>query len=280
MREIKAEKISAAVKDMCIEALYQLPDDVVAALNEFKDKEESPVAREILDKIIENANVAAEGEYPLCQDCGFSVFLVELGNDVHISGASLSDAIDEGVRQGYGEGYGRKSILEHPVQRVNTGDNTPSIIHIFTTTGDKLVIHLAAKGGGAENMSRVNMMKPSDGREGIIDWVVSVVEEAGPNPCPPTVIGVGMGGTFEYAALMAKKALFRKIGEPSPDEFNAGLEAEILEKVNKLGIGPMGLGGNTTSLGVAVEHFGCHIATMPVAVNINCHSARHKTVEL
>ena len=203
-----------------------------------------------------------------------------MGNDVHVSGASLRDAIDEGVRQGYGEGYGRKSILEHPVQRVNTGDNTPSVIHVFPTSGDKLVIHMAAKGGGSENMSRVNMMKPSDGREGIIDWVVSVVEEAGPNPCPPTVVGVGMGGTFEYAALMAKKALFRKIGEPSPHEFNAGMEAEILEKVNKLGIGPMGLGGNTTSLGVAVEHYGCHIATMPVAVNINCHSARHKTVEL
>jgi len=280
MREIKAETISAAIKGLCIATICQLPEVVVAALNKYKDKEESPVAKEILGKIIDNAKVAAEGEYPLCQDCGFSVFLVEVGNDVHISGASLRDAIDEGVRQGYGEGCGRKSILEHPVQRVNTGDNTPSVIHVFPTMGDKLVIHLAAKGGGSENMSRVNMMKPSDGREGIIDWVVSVVEEAGPNPCPPTVVGVGMGGTFEYAALMAKKALFRKIGEPSPHEFNAGMEAEILEKVNKLGIGPMGLGGRTTSLGVAVEHFACHIATMPVAVNINCHSARHKTIEL
>lgn len=277
MRVIKAADITAAVKDLCINAGYNLPDDVVKLLKKFAAEEESEVAKQILEKLIENAAVAAEGEYPLCQDCGFAVFLVEQGNEVAIEGASLRAAIDEGVRQGYGEGYLRKSIVDHPVYGKNTGDNTPSVIHVFPTEGDKLVIHLAPKGGGSENMSKIAMLKPADGREGIIKFVVDTVSEAGPNPCPPIVVGVGIGGTFEYCALMAKKALFRDIGKPSDNEWNAELEKELLAKINDLGIGPMGYGGRTTALAVHVESFPRHIASFPAAVNINCHSARHKT---
>jgi fumarate hydratase subunit alpha len=277
MRVIKAADITAAVKDLCIDAGYNLPDDVVKLLKKFAAEEESEVAKQILEKLIENAAVAAEGEYPLCQDCGFAVFLVEQGNEVAIEGASLRAAIDEGVRQGYGEGYLRKSIVDHPVYGKNTGDNTPSVIHVFPTEGDKLVINLAPKGGGSENMSKIAMLKPADGREGIIKFVVDTVSEAGPNPCPPIVVGVGIGGTFEYCALMAKKALFRDIGKPSDNEWNAELEKELLAKINDLGIGPMGYGGRTTALAVHVESFPRHIASFPASVNINCHSARHKT---
>lgn len=280
MRAIKAADITAAVKDMCIDAGHNLPDDVIEVFKKFAAEEESEVAKQILEKLIENAKVAAEGEYPLCQDCGFAVFLVEMGNEVTIEGASLRAAIDEGVRQGYGEGYLRKSIVHHPVYGKNTGDNTPAIIHVFPTEGDKLVIHLAPKGGGSENMSKIAMLKPADGREGIINFVVDTVAEAGPNPCPPIVVGVGIGGTFEYCALMAKKALFRDIGKPSDDEWNAELERELLAKINDLGIGPMGYGGRTTALAVHVESFPRHIASFPASVNINCHSARHKTVEI
>jgi len=277
MRAIKAADISAAVKDLCIDAGYNLPDDVIEVFKKFAAEEESEVAKQILEQLIENAAVAGEGEYPLCQDCGFAVFLVEQGNEVTIEGASLRAAIDEGVRQGYGEGYLRKSIVDHPVYGKNTGDNTPSVIHVFPTEGDKLVIHLAPKGGGSENMSKIAMLKPADGREGIINFVVDTVSEAGPNPCPPIVVGVGIGGTFEYCALMAKKALFRDIGKPSDNEWNAELEKELLAKINDLGIGPMGYGGRTTALAVHVESFPRHIASFPASVNINCHSARHKT---
>ncbi len=280
MRAIKAADISAAVKKLCIDASHNLPDDVIEVFKKFAAEEESEVAKQILEKLIENAKVAAEGEYPLCQDCGFAVFLVEMGNEVTIEGASLRAAIDEGVRQGYGEGYLRKSIVHHPVYGKNTGDNTPAIIHVFPTEGDKLFIHLAPKGGGSENMSKIAMLKPADGREGIINFVVDTVAEAGPNPCPPIVVGVGIGGTFEYCALMAKKALFRDIGKPSDDEWNAELERELLAKINDLGIGPMGYGGRTTALAVHVESFPRHIASFPASVNINCHSARHKTVEI
>ena len=280
MRAIKAADITAAVKDMCIDAGHNLPDDVIEVFKKFAAEEESEVAKQILEKLIENAKVAAEGEYPLCQDCGFAVFLVEMGNEVTIESASLRAAIDEGVRQGYGEGYLRKSIVHHPVYGKNTGDNTPAIIHVFPTEGDKLIIHLAPKGGGSENMSKIAMLKPADGREGIINFVVDTVAEAGPNPCPPIVVGVGIGGTFEYCALMAKKALFRDIGKPSNDEWNAELERELLAKINDLGIGPMGYGGRTTALAVHVESFPRHIASFPASVNINCHSARHKTVEI
>lgn len=280
MRAIKAANISAAVKDLCIKAGYELPDDVIEAFEKFKAEEESPVAKQVLDKLIENAGVAREGVYPLCQDCGFAVFLVEHGNEVTVKGASLRAAIDEGVRQGYEEGYLRKSIVDHPVYGKNTGDNTPSVIHVFPTEGDKLVIHLAPKGGGSENMSRIAMLKPADGRDGIVKFVVDTVSEAGPNPCPPVVVGVGIGGTFEYCALMAKKALFRDLGKPSENEWNAELERELLAKINDLGIGPMGYGGRTTALAVHVESFPRHIASFPAAVNINCHSARHKTAIL
>ncbi|UCE26752.1 MAG: fumarate hydratase [Candidatus Coatesbacteria bacterium] len=280
MRAIKAADISAAVKDLCIDASHNLPDDVIEVFKKFAAAEESEVAKQILEQLVENAAVAAEGEYPLCQDCGFAVFLVEQGNEVAIEGASLSAAIDEGVRQGYEEGYLRKSIVDHPVYGKNTGDNTPSVIHVFPTKGDKLVIHLAPKGGGSENMSKIAMLKPADGREGIINFVMNTVAEAGPNPCPPIVVGVGIGGTFEYCALMAKKALFRDLGKPSDDEWNAELERELLAKINDLGIGPMGYGGRTTALAVHVESFPRHIASFPASVNINCHSARHKTVEI
>jgi fumarate hydratase subunit alpha len=280
MREISVEDIAAKVKEMCVDAGYNLPPDVVQALKDSRDAEESPVAKRILSSLVENAEIAARGEYPLCQDCGFAVYLVELGNDVHITGGSLRDAIDEGTRRGYTEGYLRKSIVVHPVVGKNTGDNTPAIIHIIPTKGDKLVIQLAPKGGGSENMSRIKMMKPADGRDGIIDFVVDTVREAGPNPCPPIVVGVGIGGTFEYCAFLAKKALFRPLGRPAADPWDAELEKELLTRINKLGIGPMGFGGSTTALAVHVESFGRHIASFPAAVNINCHSARHKTVEL
>jgi fumarate hydratase subunit alpha len=280
MREITVDEIAEKVKDLCIDAGYNLPADTVQALKDFRDKEESPVGKEILSSLLENAEIAGRGEYPLCQDCGFAVFIVELGNDVHVTGGSLRDAVDEGTRRGYTDGYLRKSIVVHPVVGKNTGDNTPSIIHIVPTKGDKLVIHLAPKGGGSENMSRIKMMKPADGRDGIIDFVVEAVREAGPNPCPPIVVGVGIGGTFEHCAFLAKKALFRPLGQPAEDPWNAELEKELLERVNKLGIGPMGYGGSTTALAVHVESFGRHIASFPAAVNINCHSARHKTVEV
>ncbi len=280
MREINVEEIAAKVKDLCIDAGYNLPADVVQALKDYREKEESPVGKKILGELIENAGIAKQGEYPLCQDCGFAVFIAEVGNDVHVKGGSLADAINEGVRRGYQEGYLRKSIVVHPVVGKNTGDNTPAIIHVVPTAGDKLVIHLAPKGGGSENMSRIKMMKPADGRDGIINFVVEAVREAGSNPCPPVVVGVGVGGTFEYCAFLAKKALFRPLGQPAKDEWDAALEKELLERVNKLGIGPMGYGGRTTALAVHVESFGRHIASFPAAVNINCHSARHKSATL
>ena len=280
MREITVDEIAVKVKDLCIDAGYNLPADTVQTLKDFREKEESPVGKQILSSLLENAEIASRGEYPLCQDCGFAVFIVELGNDVHVTGGSLRDAVDEGTRRGYTDGYLRKSIVVHPVAGKNTGDNTPAIIHIIPTEGDKLVIHLAPKGGGSENMSRIKMMKPADGRDGIIDFVVEAVREAGPNPCPPIVVGVGIGGTFEHCAFLAKKSLFRPLGQPAEDVWNAELEKELLERVNKLGIGPQGLGGRVTALAVFIEAFPCHIATMPCAVNINCHAARHQSVTL
>jgi fumarate hydratase subunit alpha len=280
MRVVKTYEITAAVKDLCIEAGYCLPDGVVERLKYFAEREESPVGKEILEKLIENADVACLGEYPLCQDCGFAVFMVELGTGVIIEGRSLRAAIYDAVSKCYEQGFLRKSIVDHPVYGENTGDNTPPVIHVFLNEGDDLVIHMAPKGGGSENMSKIAMLKPADGREGIVDFVVDTVSEAGPNPCPPVVVGVGIGGTFEYCALMAKKSLFRDIGEPSENEWNAELEEELLEKINNLGIGPMGYGGRTTALAVQVESFPRHIASFPVAVNINCHSARHKSVSL
>ncbi|HDL54176.1 MAG TPA: fumarate hydratase [Proteobacteria bacterium] len=275
MREIEARQITRAVKELCMNAAYHLGDDVVGAIREGLEKEASPTGRDVLNQLLENAEIASAGEFPLCQDCGLAVIFVELGQDVHVSGSDLNDAIHEGVRQGYGEAYLRKSVC-HPFTRKNTGDNTPSIIHVKIVPGEKIKLTMAAKGGGSENMSRVMMLKPSDGKEGIMDYVIGRVIESGPNPCPPTIVGVGIGGTYEKAALIAKEALLRPVGRPSPDPELAEMEKKILDAVNGSGIGPAGLGGRVTSFAVHIEMNPCHIASLPVAVNINCHSHRHK----
>jgi len=279
MREIEASYISEKVKELCMEANYDLPEDVLLAFQEAKEAEESPLGVSILEQLQRNAEIARNERVPICQDTGFGVVFVELGEDVKISGGSLKEAVTEGVRQGYGEGYLRKSIC-HPFTRKNTGDNTPPIIHIDLVQGEELKIIVAPKGGGSENMSRVTMLKPSDGIEGIIDFVVNRVKESGGNPCPPIIVGVGIGGTFEYAALLAKKALLRHVGSSNADPELAGLEKDILNKINDLGIGPMGLGGRTTALAVHIEMYPCHIASLPLAVNINCHASRHKEIRL
>ncbi|MFH0977389.1 MAG: fumarate hydratase [Spirochaetota bacterium] len=277
MREIPTEKIISAVRSLCIDANYNLENDVLSAFKSAKEKEESPNARSVFDELIDNASIAKEDQVPLCQDCGLAVFFIEIGQDVHITGGDLKNAINEGVRQGYKDGYLRKSAC-HPFTRKNTGDNTPAIIHFDMVSGDKIKIIIMPKGGGSENMSRISMLTPAEGMEGIKKFVVESVKNAGANPCPPTIIGIGIGGTFERAALLSKKALFRKIGTRNPDPELAKTEIEILKAINKLGIGPMGYGGSTTSLDVFILAEPCHIASLPVAVNINCHSARHKEI--
>lgn len=280
MREIEAKDITVAVKKICMDANFFLGEDVLAAFEKFKKEEDSPIGKHILELLQENAKIAKEELVPMCQDCGFAVIFVELGQEVHIRGGGLEEAINEGVRQGYKEGYLRKSILSDPIMRANTGDNTPAVVHVQVVPGDKLKLIVAPKGGGSENMSGVKMLKPSDGIEGVKNFVIQRVKEAGSNPCPPIVVGVGIGGTFEVAALISKKALLRPLGEPSPDPEAAALEKELLSRVNNLGIGPQGLGGRTTALAVHVEKYPCHIASLPVAVNINCHAARHKEAVL
>lgn len=280
MREISTQDITKAVKNLCIDANYNLGEDVQEALRKAYQKEESPVGKATLQQIIDNFEIAKQGEFPICQDTGFSVFFVDLGDQICIKDGNLFDAINEGVRQGYKDGYLRKSILADPIERKNTGDNTPSVIHLNVVKGDKLKIIIAPKGGGSENMSEVRMMKPSDGVEGVKQFVVDMVKRSGSNPCPPIVVGVGIGGTFEKCAEMAKRALLRTIGSKHPNQFYAQLEAELLEKVNKLGIGPQGFGGTQTALSVFVETYPCHIASFPAAVNINCHAARHKEAVL
>ncbi|MFA4909486.1 MAG: fumarate hydratase [Desulfobacteria bacterium] len=279
MREIEASCITEKVKELCMEANYDLPKDVLLAFQKAKEAEESPLGVSILEQLQRNAEIARNERVPICQDTGFGVVFIELGEDVKISGGSLKEAITEGIRQGYGEGYLRKSIC-HPFTRKNTGDNTPPIIHIDLVQGEELKIIVAPKGGGSENMSRVTMLKPSDGIEGIIDFVVNRVKESSGNPCPPIIVGVGIGGTFEYAALLAKKALLRHVGSSNADPELAGIENNILNKINNLGIGPMGLGGRTTALAVHIEMHPCHIASLPLAVNINCHASRHKEISL
>jgi fumarate hydratase subunit alpha len=277
VRDIDAQKITATVSRLFQEANFFLPDDVLAALKQARENEESPVGCEVLDRILENARISADEKIPLCQDTGTALVLLELGQDAHITGGDLYTAVNEGVRQGYEEGYLRKSMVKQPYSaRVNTKDNTPAVIYTDVVPGDKLKITVMPKGGGAENMTRLAMLPPSRGRQGIIDFVVNAVDEAGSNPCPPVIVGVGIGGTAESTVMLAKRALLRKIGEHNPDAEIAELEKEIFKRVNNLGVGPMGYGGRTTALAVNVEVFPAHIASMPVAVNLQCHSARHK----
>lgn len=280
MKQIAVHNIIDAVKQICIDANYLLGPEELAALDEGIKKEESPTGIEVLKQIRQNADIAKNEDIPICQDTGLAVFFVDIGNDVTIEGGALTDAINEGVRQGYKEGYLRKSVLNDPVKRVNTGDNTPAIIHYNYVEGDKLRIILDAKGGGSENMSRLKMLKPSNGRDGIKDFVVEAVKLAGGNPCPPLVVGVGIGGNFEKCALMAKHALLRELGKPSKEPDTARLEQELLQEINDLGIGPMGLGGRVTALAVHVETYPCHIASLPAAVNLDCHVHRHKEIIL
>ena len=277
MRKIKSEQIVEQVKKLCIEASLYLGEDVLSCIKEKAKSEKSEVGKNILNILVENAEIAKEKKIPICQDTGMAVFFVEIGQEVLIEGDTLTDAINEGVRQGYEEGYLRKSVVS-PINRVNTKDNTPAVIHYDMVKGDKIKIEFAAKGFGSENMSKMKMLKPSDGLEGIKKFIIDTVSEAGPNPCPPMVLGVGIGGTVDKCAQIAKKALFRELGEFNKDENIAKLESELLTAINKLGIGPQGLGGTTTALGLNIETFPTHIAGLPVVVNINCHASRHKKV--
>jgi len=280
-RELDVAAVTAAVKELCITANYDLPVDVYDALRSAAETEESPVGREVLAQLVENADIAAADRVPICQDTGFAVIFAEVGQDVHLTGGDFEEAVHEGVRQGYGDGYLRKSVAEEPGHaRRNTKDNTPAIIHTTIVPGDQVCLTMMAKGGGAENMSSLNMLKPAQGWAGMVDAVVETVSRAGSNPCPPVIIGVGIGGTIEKVTLLAKKALLRDVGSTHPDPRIAAMEDELLEKINALGIGPQGLGGRTTALDVFIEEMPCHIASMPMAVNVQCHAQRHKTVTL
>lgn len=281
MRELPVSVVTETVARLCMEANYDLGADVVAALEDALRREESETGRVVLQQILENARIARETQMAMCQDTGLAVVFLELGQDLHIVGGDLYEAIHEGVRRGYRDGYLRKSSVRQPFSaRVNTGDNTPAIIHTRIVPGEQLRITVAPKGGGSENMSRLAMLTPAAGRQGIIDFVVRTVDEAGANPCPPIVVGVGIGGTFERVAFLAKHALLREIGTRNPDPELDELEQELLERINRLGIGPQGFGGRITALAVHVEAEPCHIASLPVAVNLQCHAARHKEAVL
>lgn len=280
MREIHIEEVVSVVRELCIEANYNLSNDIKNALVRSKKEETWDLAKDILDKIIINSEIAKNERMPICQDTGMTCVFIEIGQDIHIIGGSLEDAVNEGVRRGYKDGYLRKSIVNDPINRINTKDNTPAIIYYDIVQGDKLKITVAPKGFGSENMSQIKMLKPSEGLQGVKEFVIRVVKEAGPNPCPPIVIGVGIGGTFDKAAYLAKKALLRPINIRNNDEFYCKLEDELLNEINNLGIGPQGFGGKTTALGVNIETYPTHIAGLPVAVNINCHVTRHKEVVL
>ncbi len=279
MKTVDAKRITEEVKRMCIEANYFLPEDVMNTLKEKRDEDGWELAKDVLDKIIANAELAATDEVPMCQDTGVTFVLVEMRQDVHVENGYIEDAINEGVRQGYEEGYLRKSVVKDPLDRVNTKDNTPAMINYVIVPGDKLKITVAPKGFGSENMSRMTMLKPAEGLEGVKKFILETVELAGPNPCPPIVVGIGIGGTFDKAPQLAKKALMRDLDKYNDNPFYADLEKEMLEKINALGIGPQGYGGKTTALKVSIEYFATHIAGLPVAVNIQCHAARHKVVE-
>lgn len=280
MKQINVAAITEAVKKLCMDANYDLPKDIYDALKKGELEEKSPVGKEILKDICKNADIAADEKVPICQDTGTAVFFVKLGQEVHIEGGLLKDAIEEGVRQGYKEGYLRKSIVENALYRKNTNDNTPAIIHYEIVEGDQLEIMVAPKGGGSENMSRIYMLKPAQGVKGVKEAVIESVKLAGPNACLPVVVGIGLGGNFEMSAMLAKKALTRELGSKNPDERMAALEEELFEEINKLGIGPQGLGGKVTALAVHIEDYPCHIASMPLAINMGCHVNRHKTVIL
>jgi fumarate hydratase subunit alpha len=279
MRQIEVAQVTQAVKTAAIAANYEPGVDLLAALAQGAETEESPVGKEIFRQLLENARIAREERIPMCQDCGLAVVFAEVGQEVHLVGGDFEAAVQEGIRQGYREGYLRKSLC-HPLTRANTGDNTPGVIHTEIVPGDRLKLTVVPKGGGSENMSRLYMLKPAEGLAGIKEKVVATVEEAGPNPCPPIIVGVGIGGTFERAALLAKKSLLRELGQAHPNPEVADLERQLLKEVNQLGIGPQGLGGRITALAVHVLMQPCHIASLPVAVNLQCHASRHKEVVL
>ena len=275
MRSVKTEEITRQIREMCIEANHFLSSDMKEVFDQAVKKEESPLGRQILNQLEENLKIAGEDMIPICQDTGMAVIFIKAGQEVHFEGGSLTDAVNEGVRQGYVDGYLRKSVVRDPIERENTKDNTPAIIHYEIVEGDQVDITVAPKGFGSENMSRIFMLKPADGEEGIKKSVIQAVKDAGPNACPPMVVGVGLGGSFEKAAFLAKKALTRNLDTPSEKPHIAKLEKELLEEINQLGIGPGGLGGSTTALGLNIETYPTHIAGMPLAVNICCHVNRH-----
>ena len=281
LRTVPFDDVVEMVRLCCLSAAVNLPEDVLTALEKAYANETKPLAKELISQCLENAKIAKAENMPICQDTGFAVFFVEMGTNVRIEGGTIAEALTEGTRQGYRDGFLRKSIVTDPLfKRKNTTDNTPPIIHLTMVPGDKINVILAPKGGGSENMSALKMLKPSDGREGVVKFVTDTVINAGGNPCPPVIVGVGIGGTFEQAALLAKKALLRKVGTPSEETEYADLEQEILAKINASGVGPQGLGGDTTALAVHINHHPCHIASLPVAVNINCHAARHAGFEI
>ena len=279
MREIHVDDIIRAVSDLSIRANTELGEDVLAAFDRALETEDSPIGRDILKRLVENAQIAQKDHIPMCQDTGMAVVYAEIGQEVHVTGGSLKEAIDEGVRQGYQKGFLRKSLCD-PVTRENTGDNTPAMIHYDIVPGQGFKLTVAPKGGGGENMSRVTMLSPSEGMEGVKNYVVQRVKTSGGKPCPPIIVGVGIGGTLEKTALLAKKALLRRIGSPNSESKLDALEKQWLDEINRLGIGPQGLGGRTTALAVHINAMACHIASIPVAVNIQCHSSRHKEAEL
>lgn len=280
MRDVHVSAITDAVKKLCMEANWDLEPDMRRAFDRALTTERSPAGRQVLQILKDNAEMAKTQRIPYCQDTGFVVCFVELGQDVHVTGGSLTDAINEGVRRGYGEGYLRASIVRSPFDRVNTGDNTPAVVHVDVAPGALVKLMVMAKGGGCENRSKYRMLTPAEGVEGVKEWIIECVRTAGPDACPPLILGVGVGGTFEKAALLSKQALFRELGSPNPDPTLEALEQELLERANRLGIGPQGYGGDTTALGIHILTYPCHITSLPVAVTIECHAHRHKEVTL
>jgi fumarate hydratase subunit alpha len=275
MREIDVKEITEAVRDLSISTNCILGDDEMEYLKKMLEIEESPTGKEIISMLVENANIARDEMIPICQDTGFTVIFIEIGQEVHLVGGDLNEAIAEGVRRGYGEGFLRKSIVGDPLRRVNTGDNTPPVTHMRIVPGDRVKVVIAPKGGGSENMSTFSVLKPAEGENGVKDFIVKSVEDAGGNPCPPVIVGVGIGGTFEKCAECAKEALLVPLGQRNPDPFYADMEEELLKRINKTGVGPQGLGGRVTALDVHIKVYPAHIASLPVAVNLNCHASRH-----